>query len=344
MLGVKRRRPTAIDLFSGCGGVTCGLKKAGFKVIGAVEKHPLAAATYILNHPKVHLWEQDIRTVNLAEVMEQLNLRKGELDLLAGCPPCQGFSSLRTLNRGRAVEDDRNDLVFEYARFVLALRPKALMLENVPGLLDDPRLEDLLGTLRGFGYDCRTEVLDAADYGVPQRRRRMLLLAGFRRSIPFAPKDERRITVADAIGWLSEPADSDDAMHNHGETRSKKVRDRIAKIPKNGGSRAAISEQLDCHRRCVGFHDIYGRMRWDDQAPTITTGCINPSKGRFLHPEQDRAITLREAALLQGFPPDYQFSLERGKYLAAELIGNAFPPEFVCRHAAQILPYLSVEG
>jgi DNA (cytosine-5)-methyltransferase 1 len=120
----------------------------------------------------------------------------------------------------------------------------------------------------------------------------------------------------------------------------------IESIPKNGGSRRDLGpdNQLPCHERCIGFHDVYGRMSWDDVAPTITTGCVNPSKGRFLHPEENRAITLREAALLQGFPADYWFSLRRGKFQAAGLIGNALPPEFVRRHALQIRRFVRPNG
>ena len=99
--------------------------------------------------------------------------------------------------------------------------------------------------------------------------------------------------------------------------------------------------QLKCHRKCNGFKDVYGRMAWDNVAPTITGGCCNPSKGRFLHPEEDRAISLREAALLQSFPPDYDFSLRRGKFAAAQMIGNALPPEFIRRHATKLAEHLS---
>ena len=120
---------------------------------------------------------------------------------------------------------------------------------------------------------------------------------------------------------------------------------RIASIPAGGGLRLqGPDRQLPCHRRTNGFYDIYGRMAWDEPAPTITGGCINPSKGRFLHPVQDRAITLREAALLQSFPGDYEIPLDRGKYNAADLIGNALPPEFVARQAAQLAAALRGEA
>ena len=122
------------------------------------------------------------------------------------------------------------------------------------------------------------------------------------------------------------------------ERRSDRIRRLIRSIPKDGGSRSALpaAQQLKCHQSTDGFKDVYGRMAWGDVAPTITSGCTNPSKGRFLHPEQDRAITAREAALLQGFPKSYEFSLKRGKSGVAEMIGNALPPEFVRRHARTI--------
>ena len=135
---------------------------------------------------------------------------------------------------------------------------------------------------------------------------------------------------------LPAPGASGDEIHDLEEKRSAAIRDRIRLIPKDGGSRSALEDQLDCHTKVEGFYDVYGRMHWDRISPTITSGCINPSKGRFLHPEQDRAITLREAALLQGFPPRYRFKLDNGKYRAAELIGNALPPDLVRHHATEI--------
>ena len=163
------------------------------------------------------------------------------------------------------------------------------------------------------------------------------------RSVPFAPAPTTTRTVRDAIGWLLEPRFSTDPLHAHGEQRSAAVERRIAAIPRDGGSLGDAGEEhtLDCRRRLKGFHDVYGRMAWDRPAPTITSGCINPSKGRFLHPQQDRAITLREAALLQSFPRDYRFALDRGKYQVADLIGNALPPTFVAEHARQLVRALS---
>jgi DNA (cytosine-5)-methyltransferase 1 len=338
--------PTAIDLFAGAGGLTLGLRWARFRVVGAVEIDSLAAESYRANFPTVHLWEMDIRELSISRVLRELGLRAGELDLLAGCPPCQGFSSLRSLNGHQAVTDDRNDLVLQFDRFVRGLRPKAVMLENVPGLASDDRLTRLEEALEAMGYGVRSKVLDASKFGVPQRRRRMILVAGRRRTIPLASEEPRTRTVRDAIGHLPDAGASGDELHDVPERRATKVADLIARIPKDGGSRGDLDRdsQLDCHIRCDGFHDVYGRMTWNDVAPTITSGCINPSKGRFLHPEKDRAITLREAALLQGFPPGHKFSLRRGKFATAEMIGNALPPEFVKRHAVEIRKGLAVQG
>ncbi|HUU81944.1 MAG TPA: DNA cytosine methyltransferase [Phycisphaerae bacterium] len=311
------------------------MKQAGFRVLGAVEIDKVAAQTYRLNHPTVHLWRRNILSLSVPEVMRTLGLKPGRLDLLAGCPPCQGFSTLRTLNGSRSIEDHRNDLVLQLRRFVRRLRPKTVMLENVPGLAADRRMDALVAELESCGYLAHYRVCDAADYGVPQRRRRVILLAARDAKPRFARKSRTRKTVRDAIGSLPPPGDSGDPIHDLPETRNTRVSRLIRRIPKNGGSRTDLpdSAQLPCHKSCDGFKDVYGRMAWDNVAPTITTGCFNPSKGRFLHPDQDRGITMREAALLQSFPPAYKLTTACGKTRIAQLLGNALPPEFVRRHA-----------
>jgi DNA (cytosine-5)-methyltransferase 1 len=335
---------TAVDLFCGVGGLSAGLRGAGFSVLGAVDVSELAIRGYQSNHPETTVWQQNIRSLSPMTMMEALGLVPGQLDLLAGCPPCQGFSTMRTLRRGTSVADKRNSLVAQFGRYAAALQPRALMMENVPGLADDPVLGRLVKRLRSLGYAITTGIHDAADYGVPQRRRRFVLL-GIRQDqpVPFADPVSRQLTVRDALSALPQPAESDDPLHNHGERRSRRIRNLIAAIPHDGGGQSDLPRrrQLACHRRTQGFFDVYGRMAWDRPAPTITSGCINPSKGRFLHPEQDRAITLREAALLQTFPSNYRFPLEAGKYKAADLIGNALPPAFVKRHADPLVAALA---
>ena len=176
-------------------------------------------------------------------------------------------------------------------------------------------------------------VLNASDFGVPQRRKRLILVALRGREIPLDWSSYRckRRTVRDAIGHLAPSGNSGDTLHDMPEKRTPAMVSRIKATPKNGGSRLDISPDLQCpcHTRINGFKDVYGRMTWDDVSPTITSGCNNPSRGRFLHPDEDRAITLREAALLQTFPPSYQFCLDRGKEHIASQIGNAFPPDMI---------------
>lgn len=321
-----------------------GLKQAGFDVVGAIEIDEVAARTYELNHPEVELWMDDIRCVHPAEMMDDLRLQEYDLDLLAGCPPCQGFSSITTLNGSREVEDDRNDLVLQFFLFVEHLLPKTVMLENVPGLARDSRFKHLCDGLRRIGYELNWDCLDAAKYGVPQRRRRLILLGSLLGPIEFAAPSRVQHTVRNAIGGLPRAGKSGDQLHDFPENRTDRIRQHIRRIRRDGGSRTELAQchQLKCHRNCNGFKDIYGRMAWDEVAPTITAGCFNPSKGRFLHPTCDRAITMREAALLQSFPRNYKFACNRGKTHVAGMIGNALPPAFVRAHARKLSIALSL--
>ncbi len=334
----RENRPTAIDLFSGCGGLTLGLKQGGFNVVGAVDIDPLSVETYKANHQDVVVWTADIRDLEPAAVLSSLKLKPWDLDLLAGCPPCQGFSTMRTLNGALPVDDPRNDLLLQVLRFVDALRPKAVMIENVPGLADDERFRVFRDRMEQTGYRGDHDVLNAAEYGVPQRRKRLIYLAGLGAKLQFAEPVKGTVTVRDAIGGLPKPGESGDLIHDLPESRTPRVMQLIQRIPQDGGSRTdlPVEDQLDCHRRCNGFKDVYGRMAWSAVSPTITSGCFNPSKGRFLHPEEHRAITMREAALLQGFPGDYRFPKATNKSSIAMMIGNALPPPFIAAHAQVI--------
>ena len=329
---------TAIDLFSGCGGLSYGLMKAGFRVAAAIEIDSKAQTTYKLNHPSVRLYEQDIRCLDPLQVRRDVGLRSGQLDLLAGCPPCQGFSRLRTRNQKTSVKDDRNNLIAEFVRFAKVLKPKTIMLENVPAIAKDGRFTRLRNQLLELGYRVVFHVVDAADYKVPQRRKRLILLASRVHTPEIAPKARKRVTVREALSQVGAPSTTKDKLHGIAENRSQAVRDFIALIPKDGGSRSdlGLRHQLACHKRSDGFSDVYGRMTWDDVSPTITSGCHNPSKGRFLHPSYNRTITLREAALLQGFPGSYVFDTSHGKEAIALMIGNALPPPFIAAHAGAL--------
>lgn len=332
----------AIDLFSGLGGTSLGLQRAGFRVVAAVESHELAAESYRLNMDRVHVWERDIRKVPARDVMAKAGLARGELALLAACPPCQGFSTLRTLNGSRRIDDPRNGLLRDVTRFVRVLKPMTVLAENVPGLASNGVFDRFIDDLDALGYRLRHEVVDVSQYGVPQRRRRLLIVASRLGQPPVGERSPEPVTVRKALRGLPVAGSGADVLHDAPERRTERIAAMIRLIPPDGGSRLDLGEehQLDCHARTDGFKDIYGRMAWGSVAPTITGGCINPSKGRFLHPQEHRAITLREAALLQSFPADYQLSLRRGRYAAAELIGNALPPEFVRRHAVALRDHI----
>lgn len=328
------RKPTAIDLFAGCGGLTLGLKSAGFEVIAAVEFDKRIAQIYHENHPEVRMYAEDIRGFDPKKLIEPSGLAWGELDLLAGCPPCQGFSRIRRLNQPEVKPDDRNDLVNNYADMVEALYPKAVMMENVPGLEQDERFERFCKKLDGMGYKIKHGALRLEKYGVPQRRKRLVLLAVRTGSEPDIDGIERAPTptVKDAIGSLPIPEESDNPLHRLIMKSGDKVKRRIAEVPKNGGSRTDLPDDLvlKCHRnsKSQGFKDVYGRMSWEKVSPTITGGCFNPSKGRFIHPDQNRPISIYEASLLQTFPDDYKFDPSYGLSPNAVMIGNALPPKF----------------
>jgi len=326
---------TAIDLCSGPGGVTTGYKAAGIRVLAAVDIDEDARATYAVNHPEVALFPQDLAKLSPQWLLEQVGLKPGQLDILTACVPCQTFSSLGA--RSRRDRDPRKRLVLRVADFVAAIQPRALVMENVPRLRADRRFALLVGRLRRLGYGVWFDVVDAAAFGVPQRRRRLVLIAfrGHRdEDVPkLAPEHAllrglvRRSTVRDTLRLVRSDARADPLARPRTEYPPTVAR-RIAAIPANGGGRNSLPDELEleCHAKLktLGAGSSYGRMRYDDVAPTLTTRCVTPACGRFLHPRANRPITLREAACLQTFPLRYQF---KGGIMAVQSqIGNAVPP------------------
>lgn len=335
------RKYNCIDLFSGCGGLSEGLKQAGFKILAAIEIVPDAIKAYKLNHKRTKVITNDIRKVNCEEIKKLL---KGEpLHMLAGCPPCQGFSSIRRLNRKKSVKDDRNSLVLEYLRFIRELKPLTIMMENVPGLKDYYLFKQVVNELEKIGYKIEIKVVNVKNYNVPQNRRRLIMVGSLLDEIHIAKGSDEKVTVRDVIGKLPEPEKAIDPLQKIVAKHTAEVNHRIKLTPKDGGSWKDLPKKyiLNCHKKKnVGFNDVYGRLRWDDYSTTITGGCLNPSKGRFLHPEQNRVITPREAALLQSFPEDYQFPLDIPKQALALLIGNALPPKFSYYQSLNIKQHL----
>ena len=319
-------KPTAVDLFAGAGGATLGLSAAGYSILGAIEWDAIAASTYRLNHPDVHLVQKDIERVSATQFARDLGVSGDGIDLLKACPPCQGFSTLA--KNSDPSTDPRNELIKHTIRFVRALKPKVVLVENVPGLARDPRSDGLIQALNRLGYSAKKYIVDAAEFGVPQTRRRLIILAvkGRRVQLPesLLPEKVEKTTVRQAFAAIE--ASLDDPL-SQPRRLSGKVAQRVAAIPFEG-NRFDLPEELRlaCHVRLGVKRNAtgsYGRMKWDRPSPTMTTRCTTPACGPFLHPEEDRPITLREAAALQMFPVQYRFVGSRGQ--VERQIGNAVP-------------------
>ena len=339
---------TVVDLFSGAGGTALGFKRTNlFRILAAVEIDQDAALTYEHNIG-VNVKRKNIDDLDPVSFRDELGLDKGErLDVLMGCPPCQGFTRLR--NKAGA-SDERNRLVLKYLDFVSAFAPKFVVFENVPGFTRTAHGKAyhsaLVNGLRELGYAVKTQEVDAADYGVPQHRRRVIVFGApderFLPTLDFqqthgAPQDPRTIsgdlhpwrTVRQAIGNLpplrAGERHEEDSLH-YASPMGKRVYEFITLVPKDGGSRMDVPRDhwLQCHQNVNGYRNVYGRMAWDTPSNVITGGCGNVSRGRFVHPEQNRGISLREAALLQGFPEEYQFFGKTDS--VRRQIGNAVPP------------------
>lgn len=331
---------TVVDLFSGCGGGSMGFVNAGFKVVGAVEIDQDAAEAYRRNlefQPIV----DDIRKVKGSDILGPTGLERGELTLLFGCPPCQSFTILRRGSAASEADQQRNDLIYEYLRLVDELHPRHIAFENVPGLVEGrwrPQFDRFRELLGEFGYTFTYDVADAAEYGVPQRRRRVLVigsrvteprLPARTHGEPGTPGLKPYVTVRDTIGndrlrcldrGERDPHDDFHFARRHSDLAV----ERLMHVPEGGG-RVDLPPHLvlDCHKDHDGHYDIYGRMWWDRVAPTLTSGCTNVTRGRFAHPQQNRAISLREAMLLQTFPVKAQ--LYGGVEKMALQVGNAVP-------------------
>ncbi|WP_168232188.1 DNA cytosine methyltransferase [Pseudomonas veronii] len=329
----RPQNPIALDLFCGSGAVTLGLRQAGFDVVGAVDFDAGACRTYKANHPDVRLLQKDIRKTAPEEFAD---LIEGKLDLLVVCAPCQPFSSQ---NRRKDSGDSRNNLVEESKKFIDYFNPSLVFLENVPGLASTNIFDEFTSWLKNTaGYDVSNPMrIDASELGVPQRRSRMILVAA--KGVPLKEATNivrsARKTVGETIKNLptppiGRPSAGTDPLHFARKHSSLNI-ERLQNIPINGGGRESLPLhlQLACHRdkKKSSFSDTYGRMCWEDVAPTLTTGCTDITRGRFGHPIQHRSITLREAARLQSFPDDYIF--EGNASQIATQIGNAVPPQMM---------------
>jgi DNA (cytosine-5)-methyltransferase 1 len=364
---------TAIDLFSGAGGFSLAAYNAGVDVLAAIEFDQHAAETYQKNlvdrlGAETQVYAKDITEFNIDSLINDIEIEKGSLDILLGGPPCQGFSSHRINDSGK--DDPRNALLIRYFDFVEHLKPKAFLVENVPGLLwprHEKYLNDFLNLAKEHGYTIvagEPLILNARDYGVPQNRRRAFIFALRDDVVPedidwppspthhksgdspwltassafekpnskildtfkqrleekFGHSREESTKIIESLEWGEklEPQDSCNLSMTHSETLTKVFEN----TPLLGG-RDESGRELNCHKNYKGHKDVYGRIYPHIQANTITAGCNNPSKGRFVHPWLNHGITLRHAARLQTFPDDYMFT--GGSMAMAKQIGNAVP-------------------
>nr|WP_233280726.1 DNA cytosine methyltransferase [Devosia oryziradicis] len=352
------------DLFAGAGGFSLAAVQAGCDIVFAVEFDKNAATTYRKNigaearSRNVVVYNEDITSLS-ATSLARKHFPDADCDLLLGGPPCQGFSTHRI--NGAGVDDPRNALIHEYFDFVRSLKPKAFLMENVPGMLW-PRHKSYLDEFYRQAHDSGYTVyapqkLDARDYGIPQRRQRVFIL-GVREDIAidefeWPPKPTHSaVELTQGTGlkpWVScesafadLPEDDINGVHmNHGP----ELVAAFARTPPNGGSRKDSGRVLDCHLEHDGHSDVYGRIDPSKPAPTMTTACINPSKGRFVHPVLNHGITARQAARIQTFPDDYVF--DGGLMAAGKQIGNAVPVAFgqsLIQHIKQLLDRDVVRG
>lgn len=329
----------AVDFFCGAGGVTCGFKNVGINVLGGIDIVTKFKDTYQKNNDALYV-NEDVSNMAPPDLQAFLSIQQNQDDLIfVGCSPCQYYSNLKSdktkSKAGRLLLDD-------FREFVLYYRPGFVFIENVPGLetkAGSP-LHRFKNQLRKDGYTFDQAVLNAKYFGVPQNRRRFVLIGTRLLKKITLPKQIRTkesiITVKNAIGDLSVfpkvnigHKDTTDFQHSVAKLSELNLR-RVRATPKNGGSRKAWASneelQLDCYKNHNGHHDVYGRLAWNKPAPTITTRFIYTSTGRYSHPEQDRALSLREGATLQSFPLHYKFYSDNQGDIAT-MIGNAVPPK-----------------
>jgi DNA (cytosine-5)-methyltransferase 1 len=320
----------AVDLFCGVGGLTHGLTKAGVKVRLGVDLDPACRFPMETNNSTKFL-EADVGGLLPSDVRTAFG--DAQITLLAGCAPCQPFSSYAQSAKREAPHGDW-ELLKSFSRLVLAVRPTLVTMENVPPLLKQQIFKDFVTDLHEVGYNIDFRVVDGRDIGLPQRRQRLVLVASLLGPIVIPDAAKPRATVRDTIANLpplsAGSSDPDDPLHAAASLSELNLA-RVRHSKPGGTWRDWPGELVSaCHSRTTGttYPSVYGRMEWDAPAPTMTTQCYGFGNGRFGHPEQDRAISLREAAMIQSFPKDYAFVPEGAPInfnTLGRMIGNAVP-------------------
>jgi len=333
----------AIDFFCGAGGLTRGFLDAGIQVLAGVDSDATLRDTYQTNNSPSRFIAADIKKTDIHELRSELGITAGDAVLYSACTPCQPFS---TLNRMKG-EDERRSLLLTFAELVQDAPPDYIVVENVPGLSNAcgrSIYERFLAILEdcGFNHVCAC-MLDAQEFGVPQVRKRFILLASRHDVVTMPKRSPKRMTVRDAISHYPQIGDGETAAtdSNHRARSLKPHLKRIVEaVPPDGGSRRDVKDTsvlLKCHQENPETHrDVFGRMAWDAPAPTLTCRCTDVYCGRFTHPEQHRGMSLREAAAIQTFPDSYTFHGTSLLQLARQ-VGNAVPVKLASRLAKSIL-------
>lgn len=359
-----------IDLFAGCGGLSSGFVKSGYVIKKAVEFDSDIARTYKMNHPKVEVIVDDIKNIDCSGIFHE-----GDADVIIGGPPCQGFSMAGARIREGFIDDPRNYLFKHYFNVVRTVKPKMFVMENVKGIATMQKGEIFKEILRIFSdadlldgtpYHLYYRVVKGVDFGIPQKRERMIIMGTTQPDVDFdslwetTKEDIKKeyphyfdsVTVRDAIGNLGKTTENGEIdpprpateyqkylagegekLKNHTQTKHSDVAvDRMNRVA-NGENFTALDEQIN------SVHSgAYGRLCWDEKAPTITTRFDTPAGGRFIHPDENRTLSPREAARIQSFPDDFVFYGSRTSM--CKQIGNAVPPKisyFLARLVENIL-------
>lgn len=341
-----------IDLFCGIGGLSYGMKSKGFKILAGFDLDYTCQYAYEINNEAKFVYK-DIKEVTKDDILPLYS--KDVIKVLAGCAPCQPFSSYAFKNKTK--DPNKYDLLYEFGRLVKEVKPDIVTMENVPAIQKFKLknvLQDFIEVLKKEGYIVSEKVVYCPDYGIPQTRKRFVLLAsklGEIKLISPTHLKENYVTVRDTIGNLP-PINAGEACLTDPLHRSRVLSPlnmkRMLATPYGGGWKNWPEELLlECHRKEGGksFGSVYGRMVWDKPAPTMTTLCTGIGNGRFGHPIQNRAISVREAALFQTFPLEYKFFPDENSVSitkASRYIGNAVPPQLGAVIADSIKKHLNI--
>lgn len=331
----RKSKIATVDLFCGVGGLTHGLKKAGIKVRAGVDLDKSCRYAYETNN-KAKFIGEDITKIKGADI--EGFWKQDEIKVLVGCAPCQPFSSHSNKIKGKESGDKWN-LLFEFLRIVEETNPSIISMENVPNLSKKDIFTSFVSKLQELGYQVSFKNVFCPDYGIPQKRRRLVLLASKFGNISLIPPThtpDNYKTVKDVIAHLEKIESGEksktDKLHFTTKLTDINLKRIKASVPNGSWEDWDENLKLNCHKKESGktYKTVYGRMSWNEPSPTITTQFYNYGTGRFGHPEQDRALTIREASILQSFPIDYEFVESDTDVLLTKIgthIGNAVPVE-----------------